>query len=1303
MDPTSTLRMRNVSALTGSVAAFAIVALLLVSGTATQDVMAASGLVTDFVDAGDTLQINFTKVGGSENVDYSIKLPKQSNVVDASMNVTGEDIFIGNQFKSFKSAFDFRGGTKTNLIYDTSGLHLDMDTLAPFYAGKKKATASNSYDVVGGDFNDDGLDDFVTVNYDADSATIWYQNNQGLMGTKATFTTSDQPNSVDMGDFNKDGRDDFAVGSYGGRSVDFFYQKSTGGFTKLKFSVGLSILGLATGDFNNDGLDDVALATYGKKGMTVLQKVAGGFTSGQTITVGETGQYYYYNHDVHDVAVADFNGDGRDDVVFATAGAYTYSYDRNLYGKIKFYYQSASGSLSYKTSIAGWTGAWNIAAGDFSGDGRPDIVYSQAYVNKVKCFYQTAGGGWTGPTNLGGDGRVYRLDIADFDGDGKNDVAAASVKPTLLLYKQSGGEISIQPKKFDLPSSAIGRAVGHGDFNDDGYIDAVTADGGSNSASVFLQRLEYDGSFTSAKITQPLPIRYIKFTYAMTPGGGETAFYYSVDGGSNWVAFDNGSYIDLVNRTESYWIKITYHSDSASRYDSVKWITMNMTYQSFPSNVVIDLGRDNMIEWNVSGELQGSEIVDDLADSLTEYVQNTTHYADADGYVNIPLEIFSKNPGILHISDLNIVYNNASRRPVIVFPKDKGFVNATPTLMFYANDTDNDKLKFKLQITSTDFIDSFNTVSFDMRYSLYDDNVGEGFTAPDFLQGVVGTFTLPEAYALNDDTNYKWRVFAWDGYLMSRPSATFIMRVDSHSPIGFSSSPRYSNDLNFTITWAAEDVMPGSGLAPAGTYDLQFRRSTEPTWNDWLLYTSDTEAVFNGEEGVTFYFRMRARDAVWNEQLFIGGKGDTQTTVDTQSPTVTFSDMPGFQDTRTFLVRWIGSDFVPGSGIRYYDVQVKKEDGPWMPWQTEFKSSQAVYTADADKTYHFQARATDQSGNVGEWSEMFSVRIDATPPILDQTPNIPLNGEDAWGILDELIVEFAFRDDESGLRSVEVTVGTEMGLFDVMPPTLFPYPEEGILKLTDLPLINSYTYYVGVRAENQAGAWGDWEWSIGVLVAIPGPEATMTYPEGRVSDTQVLIEISVVDPRGYNVTLGDLRMRSATMTGDDWVWSDWQRISNAKDDVTFEGKRGFRYQFRYRAQNELGSWGEFVENDELYWIFINNPPVANGGPSQKSRVDETVQFSADGSEDRDGDDMVYSWDFGDGDQATGLYSSHKFDKAGLYTVELTVSDGFEESVSRSTVYVEEQEATPGFGPMAAMLALFSAAMVALTLSRKRRD
>ena len=1281
---------------------FVVFSMLMTSSTVTQDVMAASGIVDTFTNGDSEGYINWTRE--DDNTDYSIKLPKQSNVLSAEMSFNGSAFFKENVNKSIKSAFDWRQGDvspKETLISDTSGYHLNMDHLAPFEPESTIKAGTNVYGSASGDFNRDGRTDLVVTNYDSDTATVFLQNNQGKLVKDRDVATSDAPNCVEVGDLNKDGRQDFAIGCYGGRAINIFTSKAAGGFAKSTISVGRNVLDLDVADLNNDGMDDIVIAASTEYGMIYRQTSTGSFTKVLDATITTGG--YYYNYDARGCAAGDFNKDGRIDVVFTASYYYTGTWEYQYYGMIKVHLQSTSGSIS---SSATWRYyAFNycqgVDAGDVTGDGRDDIIISNHYSNALRLFVQRGGGGFTGTgIKYTGISRPTWPCIADFDGDGKNDVVVGGLGKKLMFLKQKDGALQSTSKKWDSKNNI--QNVAAGDFNGDGLIDAATANRDGNAAGLWLQRTEYIGRWTSHPLIQPLLVRYINFTYDIIRNGGDTHIYFSLDGGTIWTEIINGTTYDLINRTDRFWLKVTTYSTSAAKYDTIRFIKMNMTYQTFPTNLRLDLGRDGTVEWRMVGELGGETRITDLADAITEYVQNSTHYADSDGYVTIPIEIYSKTPGTLFISDLDILYNNASRRPELVFPRDKGFVNATPTINFYANDTDNDRLKYKVQITSTNFIDSFNTMSFDMRYALYDEIEGEGFTAPDFLQGVVATFTLPEAYQLKDDTTYKWRVFAFDGYLMSRPSPTFIMKVDSHSPTGHASSPRYSNELNFTITWAAEDVMPGSGLAPAGTYDMQFRRSTEPTWNDWLLYTSDTEAVFNGEEGVTFYFRMRARDAVWNEQLFIGGKGDTQTTVDTQAPTVTFSDMPGFQDTRTFLVRWIGSDFVPGSGIRFYDVQVKKEDGPWMPWQSEFKSSQAVYTADADKTYHFQARATDQGGNVGEWSEMFSVRIDATPPLLDLAPTIPLDGEPTWGDLGGLTVVFAFRDPESGIRSVEVTVGTERGLFDVMPPTLFPYPEDGTLYLTGLPLINSYTYFVGVRAENQAGAWSSWEWSDGVLVAIPGPEATMSYPEGRVSDTRILVEISVVDPRDYNVTLGDLRMRSATMSGDDWTWSEWQRISNSKTDVTFEGKRGFRYQFRYRAQNELGSWGEFVEFAEGYWVFINNPPVANGGPSQRSRTGETVQFSADGSEDRDGDDLTYSWDFGDGDQATGLYASHKFDKAGLYNVELTVSDGFEESVSRTTVYVEEQQQTPGFGPMTAMLAMLSAALIALTVSRSRK-
>jgi hypothetical protein len=178
----------------------AVLVMLIMSSTVSQDVGAASGILERFSSGDSNLTINFTREG--ENVDYSIRLPKQSNVLEARVNLTGSDYLKTNVNKTIKSGFDWRQGTvspDSTLIYDTGGFHLDMDTLAPFEFEKTKAAGSNVYSVASGDFNKDGRDDLVVTNYDADTATVFLQNAQNKLVKDRDVTTSDQPRAVEVG------------------------------------------------------------------------------------------------------------------------------------------------------------------------------------------------------------------------------------------------------------------------------------------------------------------------------------------------------------------------------------------------------------------------------------------------------------------------------------------------------------------------------------------------------------------------------------------------------------------------------------------------------------------------------------------------------------------------------------------------------------------------------------------------------------------------------------------------------------------------------------------------------------------------------------------------------------------------------------------------------------------------------------------------------------------------------------------------------------------------------------------------
>lgn len=79
-------------------------------------------------------------------------------------------------------------------------------------------------------------------------------------------------------------------------------------------------------------------------------------------------------------------------------------------------------------------------------------------------------------------------------------------------------------------------------------------------------------------------------------------------------------------------------------------------------------------------------------------------------------------------------------------------------------------------------------------------------------------------------------------------------------------------------------------------------------------------------------------------------------------------------------------------------------------------------------------------------------------------------------------------------------------------------------------------------------------------------------------------------------------------------------------------------------------------------IRVNNPPVADAGEDinlfLNSIADEyVVKFDGSNSRDRDGDELTYSWDFGDGSSATGEKVTHVYQKGGKYKVSLEVCDG----------------------------------------------
>jgi len=99
----------------------------------------------------------------------------------------------------------------------------------------------------------------------------------------------------------------------------------------------------------------------------------------------------------------------------------------------------------------------------------------------------------------------------------------------------------------------------------------------------------------------------------------------------------------------------------------------------------------------------------------------------------------------------------------------------------------------------------------------------------------------------------------------------------------------------------------------------------------------------------------------------------------------------------------------------------------------------------------------------------------------------------------------------------------------------------------------------------------------------------------------------------------------------------------------------------------------------LETLSSDSPPTVtmNVSPSGTVKVGDTVQFSATGSSDPDGDPLSFNWKFGDGDVATGQTASHMYNSQGAFTAELCVtSTDFEICEEREITVAAADAAEP---------------------------
>ncbi len=183
-------------------------------------------------------------------------------------------------------------------------------------------------------------------------------------------------------------------------------------------------------------------------------------------------------------------------------------------------------------------------------------------------------------------------------------------------------------------------------------------------------------------------------------------------------------------------------------------------------------------------------------------------------------------------------------------------------------------------------------------------------------------------------------------------------------------------------------------------------------------------------------------------------------------------------------------------------------------------------------------------------------------------------------------------------------------------------------------------------------------------------KATLTVDDGlstrcSTSSDSLIVSVNTQPSAGLNsvdiACTGDTVNFDASSSSDadgdsltySWDFGDGTTEQNGPK-VSHVYTSGGNYSVKLIVDDKKGT--ECSEDMAAINVTVNTPPVADAGPNLVCCLNKVSNFDGSGSSDADGDELSYTWDFGDGATGEGVKVTHSYSEPGEYTVTLTVND-----------------------------------------------